>query len=84
MYKNQKMRKTMGQIRGENIGGGRRNFSSKALPPQGKSEMAPLFRWPLELLFIKNKYSKNCVKGIKWYPVKSPPAKCTQTRATTP
>ena len=33
----------MGQIRGETIGGGGgRNFFSKALPPQGKSEMAPL------------------------------------------
>ena len=36
------MKKIMGQIRGENIGGGGRIFFLKPCPPQGKSEMAPL------------------------------------------
>ena len=39
-----KFKKIMGQIRGENIGGGK-NFLLKPCPPQGKSEMAPLNRF---------------------------------------
>ena len=37
-----KMKKIMGQIRGETIKGGRRNFFYCLAPPQGKSETASL------------------------------------------
>ena len=42
IYKNQKLKKIKGQIRGENIGGVDEIFFKKPCPLQRKSEMAPL------------------------------------------